>query len=169
MISLVRIDTMGRLYYISDVSGFQVCTNSLGLHRPHHPAGPPGVNGTNGVNGLDVNGQWNERREWPQWDERCERTDGFTALASTTPIHPMHPRGLRMVGFRSVGLDLDRNGMLDASEVRQTSTSATASQVERHRWCSRVPGVNGTDGQDGLTGANGSDGTDGADVSQPWP
>ena len=66
-------DTMGRLYYISDVSGFQVCTNlGWAFIDLTGPAGPPGVNGTGERPRWNERPQWNERREWPQWDERCE-------------------------------------------------------------------------------------------------
>ena len=162
-------DTMGRLYYISDVSGFQVCTNlGWAFIDLTGPAGPPGVNGTNGVNGLDgmngVNGT--NGVNGLNGTNGVNGTDGFTALASTTSIPSNASTCVTSNGGIQVevGLDLDRNGMLDASEVRQTSYICNGLPgANGTDGAQGVPGVNGTDGQDGLTGANGSDGTDGAD------
>ena len=162
-------DTMGRLYYISDVSGFQVCTNlGWAFIDLTGPAGPPGVNGTNGVNGLDgMNGlNGTNGVNGLNGTNGVNGTDGFTALASTTPIPSNASTCVTSNGGIQVevGLDLDRNGMLDASEVRQTSYICNGLPgANGTDGAQGVPGVNGTDGQDGLAGTNGSDGTDGAD------
>ena len=142
-------DTMGRLYYISDVSGFQVCTNlGWAFIDLTGPAGAPGVNGTNGVNGLDgmngLNGTNNglngTNGEWPQWDERCERDRrihgaGFDDSDSIQCIH------LRDLEWWDPGRSRSRSRPEWDARCLRGATNLLHLQRppggERHRWCSR--------------------------------
>lgn len=98
--------------------------------------GANGANGDNGRNGADgANGE----------DGR-NGADGLTSLLVTSPesVGSNCPDGGQRV---DVGIDDDRSGTLESSEVDQTTYV-----------CNGADGANGADGQNGADGMNGSDG-----------
>ena len=108
-------DLQGQIYFVSSDGAFQVCsTIGWSVVDLTGPAGTDGTNGTNGTNGTDGQDGANGKNA-------TNGTDGLSALAVTTYLGTGGANcpdgGVQM----DVGVDDNGNGVLDSSEIDQTT------------------------------------------------
>ena len=146
-------DLQGQIYFVSSDGAFQVCaTMGWSVVDLTGPAGTDGTNGTDGQDGSPgANGADGE--DGQDGLNGTNGTDGLTALAVTTTLsagssNSNCPDGGVQI---DVGVDDNGNGVLDSSEIDQTTYI-----------CNGADGNDGADGADGNDGADGADGNDGA-------
>ena len=144
-------DLQGQIYFVSSDGAFQVCA-TLGWSVVDL-TGPAGADGTNGTDGQDGSPGADGADGAPGADgtngtdgqdglNGTNGTDGLAALAVTTNIGTGGsncPDGGVQI---DVGVDDNDNGVLDSSEIDQTTYIC-----------------NGADGNDGADGADGADGS----------
>ena len=141
-------DLQGQIYFVSSDGAFQVCA-TLGWSVVDL-TGPAGADGTNGTDGQDGSPGADGADGAPGADgtngtDGQDGTDGLAALAVTTNIGTGGsncPDGGVQI---DVGVDDNDNGVLDSSEIDQTTYI-----------CNGADGSDGADGQDGADGADGS-------------
>ena len=159
-------DLQGQIYFVSSDGAFQVCatmgwsivdltgpagadgTNGTdgqdGSPGADGADGAPGADGTNGTDGQD-GADGAPGADGTNGTDGQDGTDGLAALAVTTNLGTGGsncPDGGVQI---DVGVDDNDNGVLDSSEIDQTTYI-----------CNGADGSDGADGQDGADGADGS-------------
>ena len=144
-------DLQGQIYFVSSDGAFQVCstmgwsvvdlTGPAGTDGTNGADGQDGLPGTNGADGAPGNdgADGAPGADGTNGTDGQDGTDGLAALAVTTNIGTGGsncPDGGVQI---DVGVDDNDNGVLDSSEIDQTTYIC-----------------NGADGNDGADGADGS-------------
>ena len=143
-------DLQGQIYFVSSDGAFQVCAtmgwsvvdltgpaSTDGTNGTDGQDGSPGANGADGADGQDgLNGT--------NGTDGQDGTDGLAALAVTTTLsagssNSNCPDGGVQI---DVGVDDNDNGVLDSSEIDQTTYI-----------CNGGDGADGADGNDGADGS----------------
>jgi ELWxxDGT repeat protein len=147
-------DLQGQIYFVSSDGAFQVCSTmgwsvvdltgtagTDGTNGTDGQDGSPGANGADGTNGTD--GQ--DGLNGTDGTDGQDGTDGLAALAVTTTLsagssNSNCPDGGVQI---DVGIDDNGNGVLDSSEIDQTTYI-----------CNGADGADGGDGADGSASPN---------------
>jgi hypothetical protein len=153
----------GNIYYKQNGTTWLLVGNIMGPVGATGPAGPTGVTGTQGPQGIagvtgPTGAQGPQGIAGPQGQagvnglNGTNGTNGFNTLVATTTIGSSVQCATGGVKLE-YGLDINNNGLLDASEITASLTNYV---------CNGTVGATGPQGSIGLTGPQGPIGLTGA-------